>query len=258
MKKLVSFLIRKIPRRYLQLFSHVPLKVISWLYRGNKYECNVCHTKFRKLLPYGRLEWSRENALCPECLTLERHRAMWIFLNEKTEFFTKKMDVLHIAPELPFIKKFEAIHGDRYITADIESPLAKVKMDVHEIPFSENKFDCVFCNHVMEHVEDDHKAMTEILRVLKPGGFAIMQAPQDMSRETTYEDASIVAPEDREREFWQSDHVRLFGRDYGKRMEKAGFKVIEDRFIDEMPREQAIRYCLPLGEIMYHAIKPVD
>lgn len=61
-----------------------------------------------------------------------------------------------------------------------------------------------------------------------------------------------------EREFWQSDHVRLFGRDYGKRMEKAGFKVIEDRFIDEMPREQAIRYCLPLGEIMYHAIKPVD
>ena len=256
MKKLVSFLIRKIPRRYLQLFSHIPLKVVSKLYRGDKYECNVCHTGFKKLLPYGRLEWARENALCPECLTLERHRLMWMFLQKRTNFFEEKLDVLHIAPELPFIKTFEKLHGDKYITGDIESPLAKVKMDVHQIPFEDNKFDCVFCNHVMEHVESDFKAMSEIYRVLKPGGFAIMQAPQDVKREKTYEDASVVTPDDREREFWQSDHVRLFGLDYGNRMEKAGFKVIEDNLVKELPKEDVIKYCLPKDEIIYHAIKP--
>ena len=119
MKKLVSFLIRKIPRRYLQLFSHIPLKVISRLYRGDKYECNVCHTSFKKLLPYGRLQFARENALCPECLTLERHRLMWMFLQEKTDFFNKKMDVLHIAPELPFIKKFEKLQEDTFKNKEI-------------------------------------------------------------------------------------------------------------------------------------------
>ena len=175
MKYLISFFIRYIPRKYLQLFSHWVLKIVAVFYTGNKVTCPVCDHSFRKFLPYGRK--ARTNALCPNCLALERHRLMWVFLKRETDFFEKQKKVLHIAPEICFIDKFEAIHKEDYITADIESPLAKVKLDVHEMPFENNQFDVVFCNHVLEHVADDRKAMSEIHRVLKPGGFAILQIP---------------------------------------------------------------------------------
>ena len=142
-----------------------------------------------------------------------------------------------------------------YTTADLESPLADVKMDVHEIPFGDNVFDVVFCNHVMEHVNDDIKAMSEIHRVLKPGGWAIIQSPQDYNRDTTLEDPSITDPKDRERIYWQSDHVRLYGLDYGKRLQKAGFKVTEDRYVMELPQERVKRYALPSKEIIYFCAK---
>ena len=116
---------------------------------------------------------------------------MWLFLKSKTNFFTSNIKLLHIAPELCFIKLFEGMKNLDYITADIESPLAKVKMDVHQIPFNDNSFDVVFCNHVMEHVENDLQSMCEIYRVLKVGGWAIIQSPVDLELEETLEDASI-------------------------------------------------------------------
>ena len=128
-------------------------------------------------------------------------------------------------------------------------------MDVHDIPFEENTFDVVFCNHVMEHVDDDIKAMGEIHRVMKPGGWAIIQSPQDYSRSETLEDPSITDPKERERVYWQSDHVRLFGLDYGRRLEKAGLKVTEDRFVMELGEETIAKYALPAQEIIYFAEK---
>src|SRR6185437_11193906 len=175
MKRIISLVIRKIPKKYLQLISPIALKIISVFYIGNKVECPVCNSKYKKFLPYGRIK-PRENALCPSCLALERHRLMWLYLKEKTNFFTANLKVLHIAPEHCFINRFEHMKNLDYITADIESPLAKVKMDVHKIPFNDNTFDVVFCNHVMEHVEDDIKAMSEMRRVLKPGGWSIIQS----------------------------------------------------------------------------------
>src|SRR5690606_37351978 len=115
-------------------------------------------------------------------------RLMWLYLKEKTNFFTDRLKVLHIAPEHCFIDRFEKMKNLDYITADIESPLAKVKMDIHDIPFEENTFDVVFCNHVMEHVDSDLRAMQEIYRVMKPGGWAIIQSPIDLSLEKTFED----------------------------------------------------------------------
>lgn len=176
---------------------------------------------------------------------------MWLYLKEKTNFFSANLKVLHIAPEICFIDKFKAMENLDYTTADLESPLAEVKMDVHDIPFEDQTFDVVFCNHVMEHVTDDIKAMSEINRVLKPGGWAIIQSPQDYSRAETLEDPSITDPKERERIYWQSDHVRLFGLDYGKRLEKAGFKVTEDRYVMELPDETVTRYALPANEIIY-------
>jgi SAM-dependent methyltransferase len=254
MKQIISLLLRFVPRKYLQLFSHIPLKIYAITMRGDKVECPVCDGKFKKFLPYGRLT-PRENALCPQCLALERHRLMYLYLQRKTNFFTDNLKVLHVAPEYCFIERFEKMKNLDYITADIESPLAKVKMDIHDIPFEANTFDVAFCNHVMEHVEDYHKAMSELYRVLKPNGWAIIQSPQDLTKATTFEDPTITDPAERERVFWQNDHLRLFGRDYGHELEKAGFKVTDDDFVMQLPNNEAVRYSLPQGEIIYFCQK---
>jgi len=194
--------------------------------------------------------------LCPNCLALERHRLLWLYLKEKTSFFSGEKDVLHIAPESCFLKRFEKIHGSRYITADMESPWAKVKMDVHKMPFGENQFDVVLCNHVLEHVKDDLQAMREIKRVLKPGGFAILQVPFfSPVPEVTLEDDSITDPELREQIFGQSDHARKYGHDYASRIERSGLKAVKDSFVDDLPTETRNRFCLHAGEIIYKAIK---
>ncbi|BDC98380.1 class I SAM-dependent methyltransferase [Persicobacter psychrovividus] len=254
MKKLISFVIKHIPRKYLQHFAHFGAKFLGLFYRGHGVHCNVCDHEYREFLPYGRTP-PRANALCPNCLTLERHRLMWRYLEDKTDFFTAPKKVLHIAPELCFIKRFEKMRNLEYITGDLESPLAKVKMDVHQIPFEDHHFDAVFCNHVMEHVEDDHQAMSEIFRVLKKGGFAILQSPQDMSLEHTFEDPSITSPQAREDAYGQTDHVRLFGRDYGQRLKKAGFDVLEDTFVQRLPEEEVRKYGFPAEEIVYFCRK---
>ncbi|SNT04544.1 Methyltransferase domain-containing protein [Ekhidna lutea] len=254
MKFIISFFLRNVPRKYIQLFSHVVLRVVAVFYRGNKVECPVCESRFRKFLPYGRK--SRSNALCPKCLALERHRLIWLYLKRKTDFFTKEAKMLHVAPELCFMSRFDALENLEYITADIESPLAKVKMDIHQIPFEDNSVDIIFCNHVLEHVDDDRKALSEMLRVLKPGGWAILQVPFFYPLpKTTYEDKAIVEPKEREKAFGQDDHVRMYGEDYGQRLGEAGFKVVEERIIDELSSEEKTRFALPEKEVIYKVVK---
>jgi SAM-dependent methyltransferase len=255
MKQVISFLIRYVPRKYLQLFSGIGLKVVGIFYAGKEVQCPICQSQYRKFLPYGRIN-PRPNALCPSCLSLERHRLIWLYLQRETSFFREKLKVLHVAPEHCFMKRFEKQHGEGYITADIESPLAKVKMDIHQIPFEENTFDAVLCNHVLEHVQNDIKAMSEINRVLKPGGWAIMQIPFfSPVPEVTFEDASITDPREREKIFGQDDHVRLFGKDYSKRIEQAGLKAVEDQFVNKLTEEERNRFGLSKGEVLYKGIK---
>lgn len=251
MKKLISFVIRKVPRKYLQLVSAPILKVVGLFLRGNNVTCPIIDKSYRKFLPYGRIN-PRANALCPDSLSLERHRLLWLYLNQKTDFFKSSIKFLHIAPEQCFMNPFEKQHGENYITADIESPLAKVKMDVHDIPFEDNTFDAAMCNHVMEHVADDIKAMSEIHRVLKPGGWAILQIPFfEPVPDVTFEDPSITDPAEREKMYGQDDHVRLYGKDYPDRIRKAGFEVTEDRFIYELGEEAVKQYALPKDELIY-------
>lgn len=256
MKKLISLLIRYIPRKYLQMLSPVGLSVLGWFYRGNAVQCPICEKKYKKFLPYGRGASARPNALCPSCLSLERHRLIWLYLQEKTPFFRDSLKVLHIAPEACFISRFQKMKNLDYITADIESPLAQVKMDIHDIPFEANTFEVVFCNHVLEHVADDIKAASEMHRVLKPGGWAILQVPffkEDM--EVTYEDASITTPAEKFKAFGQEDHVRMYGKDYAQRLEKGGFEVVEDDFAQKLSPETIQKYALPANEIIYFAKK---
>jgi len=256
MKKIISWLIRFVPRKYLQRVGGFGLKAVAtFFYRGSAVTCPVCEYSYRSFMPYGRIN-PRPNALCPNCLSLERHRLIWLYLHERTNFFQSKLHVLHIAPEACFIKRLEKIHGDYYITADIESPLAKVKMDIHEIPFTANTFDAVLCNHVLEHVRDDIQAMSEIYRVLKPGGFAILQVPFfNPIPEVTFEDNTITNPREREKVFGQDDHVRKYGHDYPKRMERAGLKAIEDNFVNDLPEETRKKFGLVKGETLYKGVK---
>lgn len=255
MKYIISWIIRFVPRPFLQRTSQVVLKMLKVFYRGNKVECPVCNTTFRKFLPYGRKP-PRENALCPNCQSLERHRLLWLYLHERTAFFKERLKFLHIAPEICFLNRFRNQPNLNYVTADLESPLAEIKMDIHDMPFDENTFDVIMCNHVLEHVEDDIHAMREILRVLKPGGWAIMQVPfMGMNLEHTYQDDSIRTPSQRERVYGQRDHVRIYGKDYPDRLRSAGFQVEEDRYVEELGKEKIARYALPGDEIIYRAVK---
>jgi len=256
MKFLINLALRLIPRKYIQLFAHFVAKILSVFYLGDKVECLVCNHTYRKFMPFGRLQAARDNALCPNCLSLERHRMMWYFLKNKTGFFNDTLGMLHIAPEYCFIKRFKSLENLNYISGDLESPLAMVKMNVLDIPFHDKMFDVVFCNHVLEHLEDDLKAMSEIYRVLKPGGWAILQVPVRLGMEKTYEDFSITSPKEREIHFGQDDHVRQYGEDYPERLQKAGFVVKPYDFAD-LTEEECRRYGFFKGELLYYCEKPI-
>ncbi len=175
---------------------------------------------------------------------------MWLFLQRETEFFSKPLRVLHIAPELCFIDRMKHLPNLDYITGDIESPLATVKMDVHQIPFEDNSFDVVFCNHVLEHVDDDIQACREINRVLKPGGWGIIQSPV-YDLEKTLEDKSIIDPAERERLFGQRDHVRKYGKDYAVRLSLSGLKVEENNFVNTLDKGLIQKHALPENEVIF-------
>ncbi len=252
MKKLYKFLLNKLPRPLLIRLSYPFKKVAPILYKGNNVECPVCDRSFRKFLSYGSEVAHRENVLCPYDLTLERHRLMWLYLKNHSDFFTvEKLNVLHIAPEQCFHKRFKEQENLNYLTGDLVSPIADMHFDLHAIPLENNRFDVIFCNHVMEHVDDPIQCMSELYRVMKPGGWGILQVPQDFSRDTTYEDASIISPAEREKHFWQKDHVRLFGLDYPDWLRKGGFHVEEFDMNDFYSEEIQDRYRLGKGEILY-------
>lgn len=213
----------------------------------SRYICPCCNGQFRKLLPFGRIR--RENAKCPKCGSLERHRLEWLYLKEQTKFFCDKLMVLHFAPEQVFQKSFKLLSNLCYISADLNSPHAMLKMDITDIYFRDNVFDVILCNHVLEHVPDDKRAMRELYRVLKPGGWAILQVP--IGVEKTIEYPSVVSAEERERLFGQADHVRRYGLDYKDRLEEAGFKVRVDDYAKRLGGELCQKYALELIDIYY-------
>jgi SAM-dependent methyltransferase len=201
-------------------------------------------------MPYGYHK-IRENVLCPNCLSLERHRILWLFLKNKTDFFTGFHEVMHVAPEQCFYERFRKMNNLEYTTVDLDSPIADVKADVQSLPFDDDTYDVVICNHVLEHVEDLTRALSELLRVLKPAGYAILQVPFDTKHETTYEDPTITERKEREKHFLQYDHLRLFGRDYPQVIEKAGFRIDHENYMNEITDEMKQKFRLPDFEFMY-------
>jgi len=244
-----------IPRPYLIKISYLVRPLLIFLYKGNKYIDPIDNKGFRKLLPYGYGK-QRENALSPSTLSLERHRLMWLYLKNETDFFTAHKKVLHLAPEQCFLKRFKKLKNLDYITADLYSPIVDVKADILDLPFDDNSFNVIFCNHVLEHIEDDKKAMQELYRVLKPKGMGIFQIPQDLTLVKTYEDFSITSPEERAKYFGQYDHVRVYGKDYFDRLRAVGFKVNEVDYTKNISSDLVNKYCLTKGEILPVCFKP--
>lgn len=217
--------------------------------KGSRFTDPIDGKSYSKFLPYGYGK-QRKNALAPGTLSLERHRLLWLYLKNETDFFAAPKKVLHIAPEQCFLKRFKNLKNLDYLTADLYSPIADVKADICDLPFEENTFDIVFCNHVLEHIANDKKAMSELYRVLRPGGMGIFQIPQDLGREKTYEDFSITNPEERRKHFGQYDHVRVYGKDYFDRLRTVGFKVEEVNYSEKISSELIEKFCLTKGEIL--------
>jgi SAM-dependent methyltransferase len=249
--KIFKSILNTIPRPWLIKVSYLVRPILAFYLKGDKYTDPIDGKSFRKFLPYG-YENQRENALSPSTLSLERHRLLWLFLKDETTFFTskEKQKVLHIAPEQCFLDIFRKQKNIEYITSDLESPIADVKADICNLPFKNSAFDVVFCNHVLEHITDDTKAMQELYRVLKPNGMGIFQIPQDLSREKTFEDNTITDQKERTKIFGQYDHVRVYGRDYFNKLRAVGFTVDEVDYTKKIVPEKLEKFCLMKNEIL--------
>lgn len=256
MKKLIKMLVPSALKKKYRAYSQRN--------KPSGVHCPICDSKFQKFAPYGRPE--RENAKCHNCGSLERHRLIYLYLSEKLRMFphqdSSKLKVLHFAPEEIFYNLFDNNPNIAYTPCDLQPEIyvykgnTKIqKADITQIPFDADSFDFILCNHVLEHIEDDHKAMSELQRVLHKKGAAILQVPIDYKRSETYEDWSITDPKAREKAFGQHDHVRWYGQDYGRRLEAAGFVVRADPFVKDLDQKTRHKYGLMPSELIYHCTK---
>ncbi|MHA7943064.1 class I SAM-dependent methyltransferase [Formosa sp. 3Alg 14/1] len=249
MKKAFKFVLNTIPRPILIRLSYLVRPIMASALKGSTYTDPIDGKSFKSFLPYG-YGTQRNNVLSPSTLSLERHRLLWLYLKNETDFFTASKKVLHFAPEQAFYKRFRALKNLDYTTTDLLSPLADVKADICNLPFKDNSFDIILCNHVLEHIPDDTKAMQELYRILKPGGMGILQIPQDLTRAFTFEDDSITDKKERARIFGQYDHVRIYGKDYFDKLRSIGFKVEEVDYTKTLSEADITRYCLAKGEVI--------
>jgi SAM-dependent methyltransferase len=220
----------------------------SWRFRGDRFECPCCGGRFSALRAAGRI--TRANALCPRCGSFERHRLVWLHLTRRTDLFAGPRRLLNVAPEQALQEKLRGLPHLDYLSIDLESPLAMRRMDLTRLDLPDASFDAILCNHVLEHVPDDRRAMRELYRVLKPGGWAILQTPVDMERTTTDEDPSVTEPKERLRRFGQADHVRTYGRDFFDRLRSAGWRVTQEEVPSLFTPAEIDRYALDPTEAL--------
>ena len=266
MQKVKSVIKELIPQKHLpyilDLYRIIRYCLLFPLYVGNKCECPFCKHHLLKFLPEGlnapALKKNnvagggyRLNVVCPACYSSDRERLVYLYLKNKTDVFSKNLKLLHIAPERSLQKVFMSHKNIDYISGDLDSPFAMKKIDITNIKYEDNSFDVIICNHVLEHIIDDQLAMSELYRVLKPGGWAILQVPISLTLSKTYENSKAVTMSDRIQEFGQNNHVRIYGQDYKNRLKKAGFSVRTYSFVDEFGKSEIIRYGINKDELVY-------
>ena len=249
MKILVKLFLNIFSRGFLIRMSFFAKPLLKIFMYGNKYTDPIDGNTFRAFLPYGYNK-VRNNALSPSTYSLERHRLLWLYLRNETSFFNDKLKVLHFAPESALMNRFKKLKNLSYDTIDLNSPIADIKGDICDLPFLDNSYDFILCNHVLEHIIDDNKAMKELYRVLKKNGIGIFQVPMDYNRDTTFEDFSVTNKKERNKLFGQYDHVRIYGLDFFDRLQKVGFTVERCEYTSKLSKEDIIKFCLPTKEII--------
>lgn len=231
--------------------------------KGTEVKCPCCNGSFIGFLPFGVAERRRAHALCPACGSLERHRLMWLFIQERTPLLKQKQKLLHVAPERFYFDRLskdplvEYTAGDKF-DPGYQYPKGTIDMDITRIQFPDGTFDAVICSHVLEHVPDDALAMRELCRVLRPGGWAIIQVPMKKGMANTDEDITIIDPKERERRFGQHDHFRLYGMDLKDRLSNAGFEVEVVPYTEKFTPAERFRAGLPPDEDIYYCHRPLN
>jgi SAM-dependent methyltransferase len=233
---------RVFPKRLHPWLLRTYLRAARPAYAGHEVNCPCCGSSFRAFLPY-RIGRSVDR-ICPGCGALARHRLLLLFLQQRTNLFRDELSILHVAPEASIQKILRAKPELDYVSVDLDSPLATEHMDLTDLRFADERFDAIICLHVLEHIADDRKAMSELCRVLRRGGWAILEVPMVLERETE-EDPSISSPRERERRFGQPDHVRRYGRDFLDRLAAAGFSVSLDQYPVNLTEELIAVHGLP-------------
>ena len=245
-----------LPRGWAHAARDLAGRLRAPFHRGNRVECPCCGGRFRGFLRGGVR--GREGARCPRCGSLERHRLLWLYLEERTDLLRRPQRLLHVAPERRLAARLASAPQLRYVSADLASPLARVRMDLVRIPHPDRSFDAILCCHVLEHVVDDRRAMRELFRVLAPGGWAILQTPWRKGRAVTYEDPALADPASRRRAFGQPDHVRVYGCDFLERLAEAGFAVERDPWVRELGAARVRRFGLRASEDVLRCTRPPE
>ncbi|MBA4374499.1 MAG: SAM-dependent methyltransferase [Thermodesulfovibrio sp.] len=236
--------------------THAAIRFIKGIYyrSGDNVECPICTNTYSKFLTFC----GRDNVWCPSCRSLERHRLLYLFLRDRKNIFAGQLDVLQFAPEICFDRVFRRCDTIHYRTANLMisfiheiEALPDYTMSVTDIQFEDNSFDVIICNQVLEHVQDDNTAMKEIYRVLKKGGYAVLQVPINIHSQVTLEDPGL-SPAERAERYGYADHVRYYGLDYKDRLANNGFAVCCEDYVRELDFN---RYVLDKDEIIYVCYK---
>lgn len=238
------------------VLNRARLEYLRFKHKGNKVYCACCKGSFEKFAPFGAIR--RNNAWCPKCESLERHRLLWMYFEKNTDLYRKPLRLLHIAPETIFFKHFKRQQNIEYYPADkfnMVYPAGTKYIDILNIELPHEHFDVIICNHVFQYIDEDRKAMRELYRVLKKGGWAIMQVPIDKSLTKTYEDPSITDPKEREKAFGLEEHVRYYAMDYIDRLEEAGFDVRVDDYTAAFTNAEIFKYGFWKGDAIFYCTK---
>lgn len=236
--------------------NKIRLFFLKFKYAGSNVVCVCCNARFKEFAPFG--DNRRKNAWCPNCESLERHRLLWKYFEDKTNLFKRPVKMLHVAPETVFFKHFKDQKNIDYKPVDIFPhlyPKGTTYFDILDPIAPGDSFDVIICNHVFQYIEDDKKAMDNIYRLMKPGGWAILQVPINTSRTETYEDSSITDPAEREKAFGLKEHVRYYSYDYADKLRARGFNVTVDDYSKSFTDAEIYKYGFWKGDAIYYCTK---
>lgn len=194
---------------------------------------------------------SRENAVCPSCGSLERTRLLYLYLKNETTIFENQPNILHFAPEE--ILKLKLVDNPNYVDVDLNPNLARTTMDITDIKFPDHQFDFIICSHVLGHVPDEKKALSEMLRVLKPRGKLFLLSLMNLENEKTLENPNLKTPSEKLLNYGESDLERLYGKDFIERIDTPSHVVEKIDYRLEFDEKLRIKMSLGDGsrEIIY-------